>query len=100
VKNQIATKLYCQSCGTRLVWRAAAADGVEVNLEPDGTVRGLTLHAVCAGCRSTYRAWLNVANAPLWWEETRADTSRSCHKHESLTNYQQASAKRRRVKTG
>jgi hypothetical protein len=90
--NQVKTALYCQSCGGRLLWQAGA---LEPQLEPDGTLRGFTLRAACVRCRSKYEGWLYVGAAPEWWQETRADTSRSTHKHDSLKNYQRAGVKRR-----
>jgi hypothetical protein len=90
-RSQIATALYCQSCGARLLWQS---EKLQPNIEPDGTLRGFTLHAACIHCKSKYTGWLYVGAAPAWWEETRADTSRSTHKHESLKNYQRASKRR------
>lgn len=97
-KGDIQTALYCQSCGSRLLWRPD--NRVEVKLENDGTVQGLTLSAACVNCQSNYSAWLPILQAPPWWEETRADTSRSTHKHESLKNYQRATRKRDTTRQG
>jgi hypothetical protein len=91
-KSQIRTALYCQSCGARLLWQGE--NRIEPKLEPDGTLRGFTLHVACIHCRSKYEGWLYVGAAPVWWEETRADKSRSTHKHDDLKNHQRASRKR------
>ena len=98
MKKGISTALYCQSCGSRLLW--CPDNRVEVKLEADGTVHGLTLFAACVNCQSTYSAWLPILQAPAWWKETRADTSRSTHKHESLKNYQRATRQRDAAQQG
>jgi len=82
MKNELATKLYCQSCGTRLLWQPN--NRAEVKLEANGWIYGLTLHAVCVGCKSKYSAWLYIGQTPEWWEQERADTSRSTQKYEAL----------------
>ncbi len=81
-KNEYLTRLFCDLCGTRLLWRPE--NRVAVSLEPDGTVHGLTLHAACVTCQATYEGWIAVNQAPEGWKVTRADTSRSFVPQETL----------------
>jgi len=81
-KNEYLTRLYCDICGTRLLWRPD--NRVEIKLEPDGNVHGLTLHAACINCKATYEGWICVNQAPKGWKMTRADRSRSWCEHETI----------------
>lgn len=92
-KSEIATSLYCQTCGERLLWQNQK---LEPQLESDGTLRGFTLHAACIHCKSKYTGWLYVGAAPQWWEQKRADNSSSARAHADLKNYQRASVKRKK----
>jgi hypothetical protein len=88
----VKTALYCEGCGGRLLWKGE----LEPKLEPNGTLRGFTLHAVCVLCRSKYQGWLYVGAAPEWWKVERPDKSSGWCKHETLKNYRAAAARRRR----